>query len=147
MVLVIDDNPGDVYLLKMALYSTGVPNLTVMTDNGLKAVELCRGAGSDPNNIVPDIVFLDLHLQPTNSFDVLDSIRHNPFLDSTAVVIVSGSDNPNEVALCFELKANAFMLKLSNIEEWCAQIHAALRFWLGISQSAAPKRANAAHTQ
>ena len=129
-MLVIDDNPADVCLLKMAVYSVGVPNLKVITDNGSTALELCSSAGSHPNNAVPDVVFLDLNLGQLSGFDVLECIRQNPHLDSTAVVIVSGSEHPKDIALSYQLNANAYMLKADNIEHWFQHIHAALKFWL-----------------
>jgi len=96
VVLVIDDNAADVYLLKMAIYSSGVPNLRVITDNGSKAIEICRAAGTHPNSTVPDAVFLDLSLGDLSGFDVLACIRQNAHLDSTPVLIISGSEHPKD---------------------------------------------------
>jgi CheY-like chemotaxis protein len=129
VVLVIDDNAADRYVLRMALHQSRVPGLTVLTDDGSTAIDRCRCSGIDPQFDVPEVIFLDLNLGLVSGFDVLKAIRANPCLDATVVVIVSGSEHLKDIAQCYRMNANAYMFKISDVNEMMKHVGTALTFW------------------
>jgi len=90
-IVLIEDNPADVYLIEQALSERGIPCEIQHFASGDEALEffhsthrLTRGQ--------PDLILLDLHLPGTQGDEVLRIIRHDPYLMSVPVAIISGAD-------------------------------------------------------
>lgn len=128
-IIAVDDNPADLCLLNVALQESGVPHTAQTFTDGGEAERFCRWLGSDPSVRRPDLILLDLNLGPCDGFEVLQTIRSNPFLDATPVVIVSTSQRGDDVVKSYELKANAYMFKSSSLEESFFNVRLLLQFW------------------
>ena len=79
--------------------------------SSLAADNLGYGSEKRPEFTLPSIIFLDLQLPGMGGFEVLKWIRARPELASTRVVVLTGSDNMQDVSAAYELGANSFLLK------------------------------------
>ncbi|AJK48827.1 response regulator receiver protein [Burkholderia plantarii] len=118
-ILLVEDSPLDAELTETALWSIGMHNPLVTVGDGEAALDylLRRGAWSEraPGN--PDFVLLDQGLPKLDGFAVLAAIRAEPALDSLPVIMLTGSTSEHDLNRCFELGADAYIvkpLKLSN---------------------------------
>jgi CheY-like chemotaxis protein len=113
-VLVVEDNPGDVRLLKEAFSDPRHGVLCLTTGSG--ALDLLdRIRQGDPRR--PILVVLDVNLPRVDGFDVLERIKSTDGLGSIPVGVFSGSASEEDVERGYELGANAYLSKPMDIDE------------------------------
>src|SRR5690242_10298272 len=96
-ILVVEDNPADVGLLRLALKAAQVEcDLTVLED-GAEALAFVRHRQNSGDS-VPHLIVLDLNLPKNGGLEVLEAIRANPAFSGMAVAILSSSSSPRERA-------------------------------------------------
>ncbi len=111
-ILVIDDNPGDIYVIREAIREHHIDcNLKVIS-NGEEALELL---GTDYH---PSLILLDLNLPRLSGHVVLDRIRSSPASHGIPVVIITSSEAENDLAKSWELGASAYFVKSSRLENF-----------------------------
>lgn len=115
-VFVVEDNPADLALIKMALRQNR-PNsdITVAIDGDV-AVNLLASVGRDFRR--PDLVLLDLNLPKRSGHEVLDALRANPKLKTTPVAILSSSRAPNDIKQAYEHGADCYVCKPNDLEQF-----------------------------
>ena len=117
LVLIVEDNDDDVFLLKHAFRKAGITNPVHVSRTGEDAIAYLAGTDpySDWNEFpLPLIVLLDLTLPVLSGIDVLAWIRKTSGLQALRVTIVTGSCSGNDVARVNELGANGFFPKVGN---------------------------------
>lgn len=101
-VLIVDDIPVNIILLKTMLTRTKVRILTAT--NGEEAMGIVRKAR-------PELLLLDIQMPVMNGWEVLKTIKEDPELKDTAVIIVSAYTSPEDVEESIRLGASGFIKK------------------------------------
>ena len=110
-VLVVEDNPGDIRLIKTGFEESGVEHSITHVSDGKKALDYLyqrNGCESDGN---PDLTLLDLNVPKLTGRDVLDRINGEPDLSSIPVLVLSGSQADNHVRETYQLGADGYFVK------------------------------------
>jgi two-component system, chemotaxis family, response regulator Rcp1 len=129
-ILLVEDNPGDVFLFSRALEEEGVPACRLQTaPNGKEAVELLRRLGSHGDAVRPDLIVLDLNLPLMTGREVLKEVKADPALLDIPIVVFSSSSDPRDVRQCYHLHANAYMVKAPAADRFRDNVVALIRFW------------------
>ncbi len=132
-ILLVEDNSGDVLLIRRALRGIGVQKkLIVIADGGL-AVQYLSGAGEYADRrrySMPHLVLLDLKLRGISGFEVLQWIRLDASLKSLPVVVLTASTYSADVRRAYELGANSFMSKHNDLSEFSAAVRDIVKTWL-----------------
>lgn len=116
-MLLIEDNRGDIELLKLALKHAGVEcDLTVLEDGG-EALLLIRRCGEYAGRPIPDVVILDLNLPKNDGLEVLEAMRKAPELARLPVVVLSSSSSARERAQMEELSVARHITKPTDLDE------------------------------
>lgn len=113
-ILLVEDNPADVYLIEEALRTHGVQYEMKWLRDGEQALALLAQGGL----IAPDLVLLDLNLPRVDGKEVLARIRQTPALASTPVAIMTSSDSPQDRREMAELGANCYIKKPPTLDEF-----------------------------
>ena len=113
-ILVIEDNPADVDLLRRALRDAGMDCELTVIDDGAEALAYVRREVQD----VPDVAIIDLNLPKHGGLEVLEEIRANRTLAALPVVILSSSSSPRERARIERLRAGRHIVKPPDLEEF-----------------------------
>ena len=121
-ILMIEDNPADVHLIREALDEQKVPyEFTPIEDGELASAHLAAiEAGAKAR---PDIVLLDLNLPKISGDVLLQRIRQNRSMSGTPVLVLTSSDSPRDRALVEQLGATAYLRKPSNLDQFMAIGH------------------------
>jgi len=106
-VLLVDDDPGDVVLVREAFARAKVRNEVFVVGDGVQALEHLR----DPSMRTPDLVLLDLNLPRKDGSEVLAEIRADAALTHLPVVILTTSEAEADIRRSYELHANAYVSK------------------------------------
>src|ERR1043166_289751 len=93
-ILVVEDSPTDVFLLRLAFAQAQLKALLHFVADGEEAIKYLRREGryADRNTHAwPDLMLLDLKLPRIDGFDVLDWVRKQPGLNHLPVIIFTSS--------------------------------------------------------
>jgi DNA-binding response OmpR family regulator len=97
-ILIIDDNPGDVALLKEALLEECPDCEFMQLDNGEKAIDYLFARGEYADRPTPELVILDLNMPRLDGHEVLKAVQGTPALAGISVTIFSSSTHEMERA-------------------------------------------------
>lgn len=134
-VLLVDDEPGDVDLIRMALDSGRFPCRITVASNGKDAIDILHRDGAFPATGVPDLILLDLNMPQMNGREVLAAVKAEHHLMAVPVVILTTSGFERDVATCYDLGAAGFVSKPIDVDELFKTIHAVEEYWFGIVRS------------
>ena len=134
-ILLIEDNPHDVELARVALARCGLPVELVAVPDEAGAVDflLRRGAHVDRPAGAPAVVFLDLVLEESRGVELIATIRAHDRLAWVPIVMLTTSHSPRDIAECYRRGANAYMVKPLSLGEFAENFARALRFWTQIN--------------
>jgi two-component system, chemotaxis family, response regulator Rcp1 len=119
-ILLAEDNPADVYLLREALNREGVPvELTVLWD-GQEAFDFIESRGPFSKSQLPDLVVLDLNLPKADGSSILKRIREKPEYAHIPVVVLTSSNSPNDRRTAARLGAASFLTKPADLDQFLA---------------------------
>jgi len=119
-VFMVDDNPDDIELTLEAFRETKSEygfSFDVAQD-GVEAIEYLRREGEYGERPTPDLILLDLNMPRMNGFEVLEELKSDYELKNIPVVVLSISQNKDDMARVEELKANAYIVKPMNIDDY-----------------------------
>lgn len=129
-VLLVEDNPGDIRLVEEAFSETDAEATLQVATDGVEAIEMLsrrRDAGADS---LPDLVLLDLNLPRMDGFEVLDGVNDDLALSCLLVLVLTSSDDRDDVAECYDRAANAYLTKPTAPDEFIALVQAIVAFWV-----------------
>jgi len=113
-VLLVEDLDDDRFFFQYTL-KKACPHVNLFTANdGIEAIDYLQNQGrfSDPEAFPrPHIIFLDLKMPGRNGFDVLRWMNEHSLLETIRVFVLSGSSEPQDVALARELGARDYLVK------------------------------------
>lgn len=128
-VLFVEDNPGDVRLAKEAFKDIGISvNLESVT-RGKEAFEYLRERDDDSR---PDVILLDLHLPDMKGMEILDELKGSPEFESIPVIVLTNSQNLNDMSESIEKDALAYFAKPFNPDEYDELAHSLASFFIDI---------------
>jgi len=131
-ILLVEDNPGDVRLTREALKEAKViNNLTVLKD-GVEALAFLRQQGPYGGAVIPHLILLDLNLPKKDGREVLAEIKTDEKLKRIPVVVLTTSQDEQDVFKSYNLHANCYVTKPVDLEQFMTVVKSIEDFWLGI---------------
>jgi CheY-like chemotaxis protein len=124
-IVLIEDNPGDVFLFEMALRENGIPCQLTRFDNGADAL-LVLCAPHAANALVPDAILLDLNTPRSDGFEVLIKLRQFPRLAQVPVAVLTSSQASSDRHRA-ALQNVRFIQKPAHLEEFLATVGLAVK--------------------
>jgi two-component system, chemotaxis family, response regulator Rcp1 len=117
-IVVIEDNPADVFLVRQALREAGIDFELQSFEDGEQALEaLSRPAGK-----APGLIFLDLNLPRLDGAEVLIRIRNMPALAEVPVAVLTSSESPADMHRAAELGAARFIKKPMALNDFLREV-------------------------
>jgi two-component system, chemotaxis family, response regulator Rcp1 len=118
-ILLAEDNPADVYLIREALREHEVDATIRVASDGREVLQLIC---PEKDVAVPrlDLIILDLNLPRHDGIEILERLRGSAQLASVPVVVLTSSDSPRDQKVANQLGATCYLHKPSNLEEFLA---------------------------
>jgi two-component system, chemotaxis family, response regulator Rcp1 len=130
VVLLVEDSPGDVRLTQEAFRDADPSiELHVATD-GVEAMAYLRREGVHADAPRPDFILLDLNLPKMDGREVLAHIKENEELKTIPTVILTTSDAEADILTSYQLRANCYLSKPVQLEEFEGLVKSINDFWL-----------------
>jgi CheY-like chemotaxis protein len=120
VILLVDDNPHDVVLIRLAFRKVGIIDTIHLVKDGAEAMRYINGDGIYADRRIfppPTLVLLDLKMPGANGFEVLKWIRSREAFDSLVVVVMSGSRDDGDIQQAYDLGANSYLTKPTKFED------------------------------
>ena len=112
-ILGVEDNPGDVFLIRRAMKKQSMISLATAGD-GREAIELLRKRVSEGAKL-PDLILLDLAMPRMDGHEFLAEIKRDKSFPILPVVVFSSSSDKRDVAKSYQLGAVAYVAKPSDL--------------------------------
>jgi CheY-like chemotaxis protein len=132
-ILYVEDEEGDVLLLRLALTRARLPNPIHTVADGAKAIDYLAGNGpfaDRSRHPLPALVLLDLNLPKKSGFEVLAWVRQQPEFSSLPVVIYTSSVGLIDKGAARLLGATDFFVKRSGVGQITELLRSLAKRWL-----------------
>lgn len=136
-ILLIEDNPSDIALTERALDRSRIANALVIAEDGQEALDYLFGqgahAGRDPSD-QPLLTLLDLKLPKIGGLEVLRTIRADPRTRRLPVVILTSSNEEQDVAASYDLGINSYIRKPVDFNQFARSVEQLGLYWLVLNE-------------
>lgn len=131
-ILLVEDNPGDVDLTLEALEDAKLRNNVHVTEDGVEAMEFLRREGEYAGAPRPDLVLLDLNMPRKDGREVLTDLKEDPDLRRIPVVVLTTSEDEQDVLDAYEHSANAYIVKPVDFQQFFRTVKSLEDFWFTV---------------
>ncbi|MBI3779879.1 MAG: response regulator [candidate division NC10 bacterium] len=131
-ILMVEDNPGDVRLVREALKEYKLRNNLHAVVDGVEAMAFLRQKGQYAGASRPDLILLDLNLPQKDGREVLAEIKSDPDLRRIPVVVLTSSQAEQDILKAYDLHANCYITKPVDLDRFVEIVRAIDEFWLAI---------------
>ena len=138
VILLVDDNPGDVELTKLALKREHITNEVVVAEDGQEALDYMFGTGAYEGRDIsemPAIILLDLNLPVIDGIEVLRSLRAAERTRRQLIIVLSSSKEEKDLINCYNLGVNSYIRKPVDFIQFVSAIKYLGLYWLDINES------------
>jgi len=131
-ILLVEDNPDDACLTIDALRDGRVRNNITLIEDGVSALAFLRREGRYTAAPRPDLILLDLHLPRKSGHEVLAEIKQDPSLRRIPVVIMTGSDDEQDILKAYDLHVNCYVTKPVDLDQFIRVVKSIEHFWFSV---------------
>jgi CheY-like chemotaxis protein len=137
-ILLVEDNPDDAELAKMALARFGFGARVQHVSNGELALDYLyrRGSFCERADDDPVMVLLDLKMPVLDGFGVLSEVKQSAALKHTPIVVLTSSTEPADLTRAYAAGTNAYMAKPTDFAEFLGAMKHVCDFWLSVNHPA-----------
>jgi two-component system response regulator len=137
VILLIEDNPDEVFLTESAFKKAHISERLAVARNGEEALDYLfhRLALSGCDwRCLPSLVLLDLKLQRVDGLEILRQVRANPDTALLPVVVLTSSIEDSDLIGAYQLGANSYIRKPVDFGEFVEVVQQLGTYWLGINR-------------
>jgi CheY-like chemotaxis protein len=123
-IIMIEDDEGHARLIERNIRRSGVNNEILPFSNGTAAMKYLFGTDGTGINHKGRalLILLDLNLPDMTGIEILRQIKDNKYLKATPVVVLTTTDDSQEIKRCYELGCNVYITKPVNYESFANAI-------------------------
>jgi len=131
-ILLVDDDPGDVLLAMEAFKTAKVLNNVSVVEDGVEAMAFLRRQGKYAQSLFPDLILLDLNMPRKDGREVLAEVKADPDLKHVPVVILTTSQDEQDVFRAYNSYASCYITKPVDMKQFLAVVESINNFWLTV---------------
>ena len=138
-ILFAEDSIDDTILTIRALEKGGFTNKLYHVKDGAEAIDFlyCKGAYVMRNfKEKPKLILVDLKMPKVSGIQVLEKVKSDPALKSIPVVILTSSQEDPDMAKCYSLGANSYIVKPVDSNKFLSSIKEIGLYWMVLNQPA-----------
>lgn len=132
MLLLIEDDPNDRLITQSVLQKVGTDYTLQMVRNGQEGIDYLDGVGqySDRKRFpFPSVLITDLKMPPLHGFGILEHIKIHPRWSIIPTIVLSASQDTDDIQRAYQLGANSYVLKPQGYEELSDLLLKSLDYW------------------
>jgi CheY-like chemotaxis protein len=123
-IVMIEDDEGHARLIERNIRRSGVNNEIIPFTNGTDAIEFLLNKQNSGQGQTGEalLILLDLNLPDMTGIDILRRVKEAPHLNATPVVVLTTTDDAQEIKRCYELGCNVYITKPVNYDNFANAI-------------------------
>jgi two-component system, chemotaxis family, response regulator Rcp1 len=129
-ILLVEDNLGDITLMKEILKMSRFPIHLNVVRNGSEALDYLYHEGEFHNSILPDLILLDLNLPKVDGREVLAQIKRDSLLGQIPTLVMTSSKNEADVLEAYKNNANFYIVKPMDLDHYMVIMKYLEDFWI-----------------
>ena len=113
VILMAEDNEGHAILVKRNLVRAGINNEIIHFWNGAELLDFLykRGDGPHRKDNISYLLLLDIRMPVVDGMEVLENIKRDEVLRVIPVIMLTTTDDPQEIEMCHELGCSVYIVK------------------------------------
>jgi CheY-like chemotaxis protein len=123
-IIMVEDDEGHARLIERNIRRSGVNNDILPFTNGTEALNFLLGP--DRTGAIHKgqalLILLDLNLPDMTGIDILRQVKENIYLKYAPVVVLTTTDDAEEIKRCYDLGCNVYITKPVNYENFANAI-------------------------
>ncbi len=128
-ILLLEDEPADAYLVRMALRESKITaNLHHVVD-GREGLNFLQQIGTYANSPRPDLILLDLNMPRMNGYEFLIAVKENPALDGIPIIVLTTSEAESDVSRAYKLGASSYISKPVDMSKFVDTVRQLGEYW------------------
>lgn len=128
-LLIVDDDPDQLQLIEALVRELGLRHRCHYVASGPQAFDFLRRVPPFEKAPRPQLILLDLNMPGMNGCEVLRSLKSDVNLLSIPVIMLSNSQEENDINACYREHANVYLKKPADYEGTLALLRNINRFW------------------
>ncbi|MBD2576100.1 response regulator [Oscillatoria sp. FACHB-1406] len=133
-ILLVEDSISDAKLMAKALRQCKIATQIHRVRDGVEALDFLRQEGQYADCPLPHLILLDLNLPRKNGWEVLTEIKSDPRLRAIPAIVSSSSDDSRDILRAYQLHANSYVAKPTNLEQFRDLVRSLEDFWLTLAK-------------
>lgn len=136
-ILMVEDNPDDQELIRMAMEESRIANELIILEDGVEALDYLFGTGphtEGPLPKLPQLVLLDLKLPRLGGLEVLKQLRTNPRTALLPVVVMTTSNEEEDILSSYRLHCNSYIRKPVEFSQFAEAVRNLGLYWLVLNE-------------
>lgn len=132
VILIVDDDANDQFLIKAAFREAGVSDTLYTVNDGAEAISYLKGTGKYADRdqyLFPSFVLTDLKMPKVNGFELLRFLKSNPQLIVVPAVVFTSSADRDDIKRAYLFGANAYHVKSQTLDGLCTQLKLVHEYW------------------
>ena len=142
-ILLVDDDPKDAFLVRHALEENGLSECLSTVGSAEEAVNYLKGeAGFDDRQHFPfpNVILTDLKMPFMGGFDLLRWVRSQKEFTFVPMIVMSNSRQEADVQQAYQLGANAYMVKPTDLHHLAKLLRLTYEYWLNCERACEPTK-------
>ena len=138
VILLADDDPADQKLIAKAFEKSSPTYQIKIVEDGEQLINYLRQSGDYTDSVKaprPSLVLLDLNMPKKDGRVALEEIKSNHDLRRIPVIVLSTSDQKNDVIQCYDLGANSYIQKPSSYQGLVEMAEQVESYWFELSRT------------
>ncbi len=129
-VLLVEDNPAEAELMLEVLEDCqeSYPQ-TRVASSGEEAMDILYRRNGHEDSARPNIILLDINLPVMNGKEVLAEVKSDLDLLNIPILMLTSSQTPEDINQCYQLHANAYMVKPVDYESLVKLMTNLEKYW------------------
>lgn len=131
-ILLVEDSPADILLTREAFKNNKIANKIYVAEDGIQALDFLYKRGQYASAPRPDLILLDLNLPRKNGREVLAEIKADPDLRTIPIVVLTTSNDEEDILKAYNLNANCYVIKPVGFENFMKAMQSIRNFWFSV---------------
>lgn len=125
VILIAEDDDGHAELIREGLQNSGVCNKQIRFSNGLEVWEfLSLEVESEiVDKKLAYLLLLDINMPKMNGIELLQKIKSSDALKEIPIIMLTTTDDPREVEICYKLGCNMYVTKPIQFDKFADTLH------------------------
>lgn len=136
-ILLVEDSPDDQELIRMAIAEEHIANEIISLSDGAQALDYLFGRGSYDGRDISDtplVILLDIKLPKVNGLEVLQQLRADPRTSLIPVVILTSSNEEQDVLTSYKNHVNSYVRKPVDFEQFTKAVKQLQLYWVILNE-------------